>query len=411
MSDQRQSIAQLRVETDACYQCSTCDTVCPVAPIDDSFPGPKFQGPEQWRLRDDETPIDPSIEACSNCLRCDAACPEGVSMSELHNEARAEHAASRSSLSAKHLRDRLLANYGLLARVGSAVPRLSNALANNRLVRWTAERLLGITAERDAPTFATQTFREWWAERGGAQVADPEKRVAYFHGDYANYHTPAVGRALVAVFEHFGYEVRVPEQRCSGTPMFANGFLDDARRVASFNVDRLAPLVEDGYDVVASCTSCSFAIRSEYPDLFEMDGVSMVSDHTYDALEYLRANEPLEAELAESSLDVGTLSYHAPCHARNQGLAGQTPDTFIGVEGVEVVDVGDSCSGMSGTYGWKEERYETSMAVGQELFDGIEATESGDGVTECPTCAMQMEHGSDVSVSHPLELLRDALVD
>ncbi|AKH97995.1 anaerobic glycerol-3-phosphate dehydrogenase subunit C [Halanaeroarchaeum sulfurireducens] len=409
MSDDRDRTLSLRVETDACYQCATCDTVCPIAPVEDSFPGPKFEGPEQWRLRGEDTPIDPSIEACSNCLQCEAACPEGVSLGRLLNETRAEHVRERSSFSAKHVRDRLLANYGRLAAVASRVPRLTNALANSPVVRAIAERTLGIVSTREAPAFATETFREWWNERGGARISDPEQRVAYFHGDYANYHTPAVGRALVEVYEHFGYEVAVPEQRCSGTPMFANGFLDDAERVASFNVDRLAPLVADGYDVVASCTSCSYAIRSEYPDLFDMEGVETVSENTYDALEYLRANESLEAALAGASLDLGTLAYHAPCHARNQGLAQQTPDTFDRVANVDVVDVGDSCSGMSGTYGWKEERYETSMTVGQEMFDGIETVDADTAVTECPTCAMQMEHGSGVTVSHPLELLCEAL--
>jgi glycerol-3-phosphate dehydrogenase subunit C len=36
----------LRPGADSCYKCSTCDTSCPVAEVDDDFPGPKFQGPE-----------------------------------------------------------------------------------------------------------------------------------------------------------------------------------------------------------------------------------------------------------------------------------------------------------------------------------------------------------------------------
>ena len=39
----------LRAGSDSCYKCTSCDTSCPVAEVDDSFPGPKFQGPEQWR--------------------------------------------------------------------------------------------------------------------------------------------------------------------------------------------------------------------------------------------------------------------------------------------------------------------------------------------------------------------------
>ena len=72
-------------------------------------------------------------------------------------------------------------------------------------------------------------------------------------------------------------------------------------------------------------------------------------------------------------------------------------------------DVGDSCSGISGTYGWKDEHYETSMAVGHEMFDEMRAAEAETGLTECPTCAMQMEHGTGYDVHHPLEVLADGL--
>ncbi|MFB6147042.1 MAG: 4Fe-4S dicluster domain-containing protein, partial [Halobacteriaceae archaeon] len=64
----------LRPASDSCYKCSTCDTVCPVAAVDDDFPGPKFQGPEQWRLKRSGDEVDDSITKCSNCMRCDDAC-------------------------------------------------------------------------------------------------------------------------------------------------------------------------------------------------------------------------------------------------------------------------------------------------------------------------------------------------
>jgi glycerol-3-phosphate dehydrogenase subunit C len=32
-------------------------------------------------------------------------------------------------------------------------------------------------------------------------------------------------------------------------------------------------------------------------------------------------------------------------------------------------------------------------------------------MTECPTCAMQMEHGTGYDVRHPLELLEAAVVE
>jgi glycerol-3-phosphate dehydrogenase subunit C len=420
----------LRPGADACYKCSACDTECPVAAVDDDFPGPKFQGPEQWRLkRTDDADVDESITSCSNCMRCDGACPSGVPLSQMHNTARAEYVEhQQSKLSREYVRNRLLANYGRLAGVASRVPRLANAVAGNRVAQWLTERLLGITGEREFPAFATETFREWWDDRGGAATsrerargaraerddADPDERagwqVAYFHGDYANYNTPEVATALVRVYEAFGYEVRVPDQRCSGTPMFANGMLDDARRAARFNVETFADLVDEGYDVVCSCTSCSMALRREYPELFAFEGVDEVAAHTYDAVEYLRVHDDLQAALADADVDLGAFAYHAPCHARNQGLDRQARELFADVEGVAVEDVGDSCSGISGTYGWKEEKYDVSMQIGAEMFEHMRDADGDRGLTECPTCAMQMEHGTGYEVRHPLELLEEAIV-
>ena len=402
----------LRPGADNCYKCSVCDTTCPVAEVDDDFPGPKFQGPEQWRLKraEEDVEIDDSIMSCSNCMRCDDACPSGVPLSQMHNTARGAYVDEQmSKLSREYVRNRILANYGTLARLGSKVPRLTNFVMGNSLVQTINEKLLGITAERDFPEFATQTFREWWADRGGPQVQSEEKRVAYFHGCYSNYNTPEVGKAMVRVFEAFGYEVVVPRQRCSGTPMFANGMLDDAERAASVNVSELSDLLEEGYDVIASCTSCSMSLRQEYPELFQLSGIEEVAANTYESLEYLRIHEDLDGALADASVDEQALAYHAPCHARNQGLDRQAVELFREVDGVEMEDVGDSCSGISGTYGWKEEKYETSMKIGEDMFEHMHDAEGDVGMTECPTCSMQMEHGTGYEIKHPLQLLEDAL--
>ena len=422
----------LRPGADSCYKCSTCDTSCPVAEVDDDFPGPKFQGPEQWRLKrtDDDHEVDDSVMDCSNCMRCDNACPSGVPLSQMHNTARGQYVDDRmSTLSVEYWRNRILANYRTSAWFASKAPRVANVAMNFGPARWVMEKAMGITSEREFPAFATETFTEWWARRGGAaasreharearerrsEPADADKRVAYFHGCYAEYNTPEVGKALVRVYEHFGYEVVVPDQGCSGTPMFANGMLEDARRHAEVNVPSLSALAEEGCDAIASCTSCSMALRQEYPELFDIEGIDDVAAHTFESVEYLRIHEDLVSEVREAEVGddlAAEFAYHAPCHARNQGLDRQAVELFRDLEGAAIEDVGESCSGISGTYGWKDEKYETSMAIGEEMFEHMHDADGETGMTECPTCAMQMEHGTGYEVRHPLELLEAALVD
>ncbi|MEF8907912.1 MAG: 4Fe-4S dicluster domain-containing protein, partial [Haloarculaceae archaeon] len=89
----------LRPGADSCYKCSACDVSCPVAEVDDDFPGPKFQGPEQWRLKQNEEDygVDESVMDCSNCMRCDDACPSGVPLSQMHNTARGQYVDGQMS--------------------------------------------------------------------------------------------------------------------------------------------------------------------------------------------------------------------------------------------------------------------------------------------------------------------------
>jgi len=344
-------------------------------------------------------------------MRCDNACPADVPLSQMHNEARAEYVEDHmSKFSMKYIRNRLVANYRTVAKFSSMFPRTTNLFINNSVLRWFGEKVMGITKERELPTFATTTFREWWAKRGGPNVESDEKKVAYFHGCYANYNKPHVAKAMVRVYEQFGYEVAVPDQGCSGTPMFANGMLSDAASDAKLNVKEMGELVEEGYDVICSCTSCSMSLKQEYPELFNYDGIEDVSSATYESLEYLRIHEDLSGEISEAEVEFPDVAYHAPCHARNQGLDRQAVELFRDLDGMGIEDVGKSCSGISGTYGLKSEKYEKSMAIGEEMFEHMEHAEGETGMTECPTCSMQMEHGTGYEIRHPLEVLEEALV-
>ncbi|WP_299266178.1 hypothetical protein [Halorientalis sp.] len=145
---------------------------------DDGLPGPRFQGPEQWRLkRKSGWEVDPSLIDCSNCMRCDDACPADVPLSQTHNEARAECVENQMrKLSVEYCRHRVLANCRSGAWPGGNVPRLTDALANNRVLRAVGERLFGLTAERESPAFATETFGEWWETRGGAATSKARVR-------------------------------------------------------------------------------------------------------------------------------------------------------------------------------------------------------------------------------------------
>jgi glycerol-3-phosphate dehydrogenase subunit C len=66
---------------------------------------------------------------------------------------------------------------------------------------------------------------------------------------------------------------------------------------------------------------------------------------------------------------------------------------------------------MSGTYGFKQEKYAVSMEIGRELFAHIRAAQPQMVATECATCQMQIEHGTTFKAIHPAEILLQAYDD
>ena len=156
------------------------------------------------------------------------------------------------------------------------------------------------------------------------------------------------------------------------------------------------------------------ALRQEYPELFDIDCIHDVAENTFESLEYLRIHEDIRDDIQATEVSgelADEFAYHAPCHARNQGLDRQSVELFRDLDGAGIEDVGESCSGISGTYGWKEEKYEKSMKIGEEMFEHMEHAEGETGMTECPTCASQMERGTGYEIRHPLALLGAALVE
>ena len=70
---------------------------------------------------------------------------------------------------------------------------------------------------------------------------------------------------------------------------------------------------------------------------------------------------------------------------------------------IGTIDV--SCSGMAGTYGMKEDTYQTSLAAGAPMLREMRRPRVLFGSTECSACRMQMEEGSGNRTLHPVQYL------
>jgi glycerol-3-phosphate dehydrogenase subunit C len=161
---------------------------------------------------------------------------------------------------------RVLEDLRLLSKLGGALPRLTNFLLKDGPVGRGLKRLAGIHPERRLPAFPRQAFDVWVRSRGlDRPPAAGGRKVAYFAGCTARYLFPEVARATVQVLERNGVSVYVPPQKCCGMPTMLEGDRAFTHATAGFNLGQLTAVVDAGYDIVCSCPTCGYFLKSVLP--------------------------------------------------------------------------------------------------------------------------------------------------
>jgi glycerol-3-phosphate dehydrogenase subunit C len=393
----------MRASLDHCVKCTICESYCPVSNVTPLFPGPKYEGPQAERFRTGDFSVDASVDYCSGCGICTQVCPHGVKIAEINSQARAALKEEKGI----PLRDQILARPTVAGRLAAPVAPLVNFGLRNGPVRALTEATIGIHREAPVPPFAGRTFQRWARSH---RAPEATRSVVYFHACSTNYLEPRTGRHLVAVLEHNGFRVIIPEQDCCGLPLQSNGNFDAAQRYVLRLARALAGYARAGYDVVATSTSCSLMLKREAIEILGLDDpdLKVVSEHTYDISEYLHdlyERGELRTDFRPLPL---TVPYFAPCQQRGHGLGKPALDLLRLIPELAVQELDFGCCGVAGTYGLKREKYDIAMAVGAPLFDAVRT--SGADVASCDseTCRWQITHGSGVPFVHPVTLLARA---
>jgi glycerol-3-phosphate dehydrogenase subunit C len=395
---------------DQCIKCNICTSYCPVSAVTERFPGPKYVGPQAGRFRENGQPHSPdaSVDYCSGCRVCNEVCPAGVRIAEINARARAQIVADRGL----PLRNRLLGRNELLGMLGSWLPSLANLALHNPISRLLAERIMGVARQAPLPRWSTSgTLRDWLRRTRPQRVKAP-KKVVYFHGCATQYYEPCVGKAAIAVLEHQGYEVIVPPQNCCGLPLLSNGEFKAATGYHQGNVARLAGFARAGFPIIGTSTSCTLTLKEEAPELLDLadEGTQQLKFATWDFFEWLReVSDQGELRTDFQRLEL-TLPYHAPCQQRAHRIGKPALEILGLIPGLTLRESHARCCGIAGTYGYKVEKYDIAMDVGEELFQFVRAQGDGISYTACDseTCRWQLEHGTGIPSRHPVEVLAAA---
>jgi glycerol-3-phosphate dehydrogenase subunit C len=386
---------------DNCTACTSCVAYCPVSAMTRDFHGPKMAGPTLERFRRSGKDSEALLEYCSNCKNCDITCPSGVPVSTLNMLAKAEYYKNHPH----RLRDWLLSHGELMAKLGTPAAALTNFGMSNPLSRLVL-RKIGIADKLPLPRYAARTFAKQFKSLLQKSYSD---KVVFFPGCFINYNDPQVGMDFVAVMQANRYEVIVPDDMvCCGSPLVVNGYLDEAQGNAQLNILELKRWVDKGYPIITCCTSCGLMLKQEYQELFDIESVAVVAAKLYDASEFLLELHDKGRLNTRFKPLTGNYLYHAPCHLRAQGMGRPSLDLLKLLPGIEVVDADAGCCGISGNYGFKDDKYDIAIAVGDALFKKIKQSEADAVISDCGTCRWQIAHATGVKTYHPVSIMRQA---
>ena len=147
------------------------------------------------------------------------------------------------------------------------------------------------------------------------------------------HYEPFVGQAAVAVFEHNGYEVIVPEQNCCGLPMLSNGEFEAAEEYFDNNIRKMSDCVQQGLPIVGTTPSCTLTLKDEAPELLDRHDpdAHALSHAVWDIFEWLRElHEAGDLKTDFQRMEM-VLPYHAPCQYRAH-LIGKTCSGYFVVD-------------------------------------------------------------------------------
>ncbi len=404
---------QVEFTADLCVKCNICTAACPVEPVTEMFPGPKTVGPQAQRFRHPndhgESSPDHSVDYCSGCGICTLVCPHGVKIMEMNSRARAKLYDGQIPL-----RNRLLGRSELMGKLGHRFAPLVNFGANFRPARIAAEKVMGVHRDAPLPVFQFQSFREWFAHHKPAAEAPHRGRLAYFHACAGNYYDTITSKAAVMVLAHNGYDVELPEQNCCGLPMQSNGEFAAAESYARHNLDRLGFYAHEGVPIVGASTSCTLSLKSDYREILQVDHPDRdaVALDTYDVSEFLlllHRRGQLKTDFQPLPEIDSTLLYHAPCQQKAHQMGQPALDLFDLIPGLDVRLADANCCGIAGTYGYKAEKYDIAMDVGENLFRQVRAVGAEKPVIcDSETCRWQITHATGARSIHPVHVLAAA---
>ena len=351
-----------------------------------------------WRSEE----VKESLDLCLACKGCKSDCPVSVDLATYKAEFLSHYHEGR----VRPLNHYAFGNIDLWARLASNAPGLVNITTQLPFLRDIAKLVAGIPSQRSIPALAPQTFKSWFRRH---QPRHPDGPLVVLWPDtFNNYFLPNTAKAAVDVLESAGFRVELPEGNlCCGRPLYDFGMLDRAEDLLLRILDALAPEIEAGVPIVGLEPSCVAVFRDELCNLFPNDErARRLSRQTFLLSEFLESYKDL---IPLPRLERKAV-VHGHCHHKSV-LQMNAEEAVLTRMGLDCQAPSAGCCGMAGSFGFEDDKYDVSMAIGElELLPAVrKAPPDWLVIANGFSCREQIAQGTDRQALHLAEVLQMAL--
>jgi iron-sulfur cluster protein len=422
-------------ETLYCIRCSACLNSCANFQTvgGHAFGGETYSGGigGAWEAGTGKLENARFSELCTGCSRCVNQCPVRIDIPWLNENLGDElnHTAKTSALSsvlgtatgvAPNDRSASAAkiffgNYHYFAKWGSRLADVANAIAGSKRTRLSMERWFGLDRRRALPPFPKETLVQAARKLQVREGKSPAARIVLFADVFTNYGLIQRGLATLQILRALGADVVVSESVPEGRAALSQGMIATAKNHARRAAAELEHYVSGGRDVVVIEPSSLAMFRRDFDHLLDNKvQFQILRASTFEPVEYIvkllarSGREPREVfDIARSPVGQ-KLFFHAHCQQKTIGCASPS-EALLRQVGFDVETSNVECCGMAGSFGYKKDFYELSMAVGADLFSQVALAERSGGkralIASGTSCTEQLQAGLKRPVMHPVELL------
>jgi Fe-S oxidoreductase len=232
--------------------------------------------------------VKEALDLCLACKGCKGDCPVNVDMATYKAEFLAHYYKGR-------VRPIHAYAFGLIhiwATLASHIPHVANFFSCAPIFQDFFKRVIGIAPQRRLPTFATQSFKDWFRQRVTRNNKKPP--VVLWPDTFNNYFHPNIAKAAVEVLEFAGFRVIVPEEdMCCGRPLYDYGMVETAERWLKRMLAGLQRYIQAGTPIVVLEPSCYTVFKDELTNLLpNSPDAKRLAEQTYVLAEFLTKRAP-----------------------------------------------------------------------------------------------------------------------